>query len=76
MLDDGYKSWVLTISRISNTKSMAQSYCKVNIIIHVMGEGGEKQQLIKIYIGSRSYTSKEKYEVLLVLMLEKRKLYK
>jgi hypothetical protein len=69
MLDEGYKSWVLTISRTSNTKSTAQSYCKVSNIIHIT-EGGKsdrkKKKKIKMYVGSHSYTSKEKYLVLLV----------
>jgi hypothetical protein len=68
MLDEGYKPWVLTILMISYTKCMAQSYCKVNNIIHVMWGGErererkkEKKKLFKIYGGSHSYTSKEKY---------------
>jgi len=42
MLDEGYKPWVLTISRNSNTESTAQSYCRVSNIIHVTE--GEKRQ--------------------------------
>jgi len=43
MLDEGYKPWVLTISRISNTESMAQSYCRVSSIIHVT-EGKKRER--------------------------------
>jgi len=59
MLDEGYKPWVLTILRISNTESMAQSCCRVSNIIHVTERGKKRERkkqkkLIKIYIGSHS----------------------